>query len=61
MCDGYGRAFFSPAWQTTSYLPIVSFMINVPLYILTFSLGRAFSTREDLAAGGVSHPGQDIP
>jgi hypothetical protein len=61
MCDGYGRAFFSPAWQTTSYLPIVSFMINVPLYILTFSLGRAFSTREDLAAAGVSHPGQDIP
>ncbi|WP_421913374.1 hypothetical protein [Mesorhizobium sp.] len=47
VCDGYGLSFFSPSWQMTSYLPIVSLVINVPLYVLAFSLGRAFSTRED--------------
>lgn len=49
VCDGHGQAFFSPLWQMTSYLPIVSLVINVPLYVLAFSLGRAFSTREDVA------------
>ena len=48
VCDGYGQPFFSPLWQMTSYLPIVSLIINVPLYVLAFSLGRAFSTREDI-------------
>ena len=48
VCDGYGQPFFSPAWQMTSYLPIVSLIINIPLYVLAFSLGRAFSTREDV-------------
>ncbi|UDL91083.1 hypothetical protein LGH82_07350 [Mesorhizobium sp. PAMC28654] len=47
VCDGYGQPFFSPPWRMTSYLPIVSLVINVPLYVLVFSLGRAFSTRED--------------
>ncbi|MFD1983128.1 hypothetical protein ACFSOZ_10640 [Mesorhizobium newzealandense] len=47
VCDGYGQPFFSPFWQMTSFLPIVSVVLNVPLYILAFSLGRAFSTRED--------------
>jgi hypothetical protein len=47
VCDGHGQAFFSPLWQMTSYLPMVSLMINIPLYVLVFSLGRAFSTRED--------------
>ena len=47
ICDGYGQTFFSPLWQMTSYLPIVSLIINVPLYVLVFSLGRAFSTPED--------------
>jgi hypothetical protein len=47
VCDGYGQPFFSPLWQMTSYLPIVCLIINVPLYVLAFSLGRAFSTRED--------------
>jgi hypothetical protein len=49
VCDGYGQPFFSPLWQMTSYLPIVSLVINIPLYVLAFSLGRAFSTREDVA------------
>ncbi|MET2827164.1 hypothetical protein [Mesorhizobium shangrilense] len=47
VCDGYGQAFFSPLWRMTSYLPIVCLIINVPLYVLVFSLGRTFSTRED--------------
>lgn len=47
-CDGSGRAFFSPLWQVTGYLPIVSLVINLPLYVLVFSLGRAFSMRDDI-------------
>ncbi|KAA3449449.1 hypothetical protein C7I87_15840 [Mesorhizobium sp. SARCC-RB16n] len=47
VCDGYGRPFFSPAWQMTSYLPIANLAVNIPLYVLVFSLGRAFSMRED--------------
>ncbi|PTE12309.1 hypothetical protein [Mesorhizobium helmanticense] len=56
-CDGYGQPFFSPLWQMTSYLPIVSLVINVPLYVLAFGLGRAFSTREDVPADA-AHPEQ---
>ena len=48
VCDGYGQPFFSPAWQMTSYLPVVGLILNAPLYVLAFSLGRAFSTREDV-------------
>ncbi|TGP26493.1 MULTISPECIES: hypothetical protein [unclassified Mesorhizobium] len=59
VCDGYGQSFFSPAWQMTSYLPLISFVINVPLYALTFSLGRAYSTRED--ADDAVHPDQNAP
>ncbi|CAN7556325.1 hypothetical protein LJR234_004125 [Mesorhizobium amorphae] len=59
-CDGYGQAFFSPLWQWTSFLPIVNVVINVPLYVLTFSLGRAFSTREDMPADDAVPPDQDI-
>ncbi|WP_457151350.1 hypothetical protein [Mesorhizobium sp. P5_C1] len=56
VCDGYGQPFFSPAWQMTSYLPIVSLIINIPLYVLAFSLGRAFSTREDVGEDEASPP-----
>jgi uncharacterized membrane protein (DUF2068 family) len=60
LCDGYGQPFFSPLWQMTSYLPIVSLVINVPLYVLAFSLGRAFSTREDGPADDAVHPEQNV-
>jgi hypothetical protein len=60
VCDGYGGPFFSPVWQSTSYLSIVVAVLNVPLYVLAFGLGRAFSTREDDplddAAGGSTSP-----
>lgn len=61
VCDGYGQPFFSSAWRMTGYLPIVGLLINIPLYILTFSLGRAFSTRDDITEDGVVHSGQDEP
>jgi len=61
ICDGYGQAFFSSAWQVTSYLPAVDLLINIPLYILVFSLGRAYSTRDDITEDGVVHSRQDHP
>ncbi|MEI9416948.1 hypothetical protein [Mesorhizobium sp. Cs1321R2N1] len=57
VCDGYGQPFFSPAWRMTSYLPIANLAVNTPLYVLVFSLGRAFSMREDEPAQG---PGETI-
>lgn len=57
VCDGYGQPFFSPAWQMTSYLPIANMAVNIPLYVLVFSLGRAFSMREDDPASDAVHPG----
>ena len=32
----------------TSYLPTVTLALNIPLYVLAFSLGRGFSTREEV-------------
>ncbi|RWA74361.1 hypothetical protein [Mesorhizobium sp.] len=60
MCDGYGQSFFSPMWQWTSYLPMVGIAINVPLYVLTFSLGRTYSTREDVPAAAAAHLDQNM-
>ncbi|QPC93420.1 hypothetical protein [Mesorhizobium sp. INR15] len=57
VCDGYGQAFFSPLWQMTSYLPIIALALNIPLYVLAFSLGRAFSMREDAPDEGVDQLG----
>ncbi|WP_192253913.1 hypothetical protein [Mesorhizobium silamurunense] len=61
MCDGYGRPFFSPLWQWTSYLPLVGIVINVPIYVLTFSLGRTYSTPEDVSAGDAAQPDRNVP
>jgi hypothetical protein len=61
VCDGYGQGFFSPIWQMASYLPIVSLLVNIPLYVLVFSLGRGYSTRDDITEDGVVHPRQDDP
>ncbi|CDX11846.1 conserved membrane hypothetical protein [Mesorhizobium sp. ORS 3324] len=61
LCDGYGEPFFSPVWQWTSYLPLVGIAINIPLYVLTFSLGRAFSMREDMPAGDAAQADRSVP
>ncbi|MDX8511296.1 hypothetical protein [Mesorhizobium captivum] len=60
MCDGYGQSFFSPMWQWTGYLPMVGIAINIPLYVLTFSLGRAYSTREDVPAADAAYLDQNV-
>ncbi|MBZ9798264.1 hypothetical protein [Mesorhizobium sp. ES1-4] len=57
VCDGYGQPFFSPVWRVTGYLPIANMAVNIPLYVLAFSLGRAFSMRED---GPAQEPGETI-
>jgi len=56
VCDGYGQPFFSPVWQMTSYLPIANLAVNIPLYVLVFSLGRTFSMREDDPAADAVDP-----
>jgi len=56
VCDGYGQPFFSPVWRMTSYLPVVNLAVNIPLYVLVFSLGRAFSMRDDDPAADATHP-----
>ncbi|QKC84228.1 hypothetical protein [Mesorhizobium sp. NZP2077] len=55
-CDGYGQPFFSPVWQMTSYLPIANLAVNIPLYVLVFSLGRSFSMRDDDPAADAVRP-----
>lgn len=55
-CDGYGQPFFSPVWRMTSYLPIANLAVNIPLYVLVFSLGRAFSMRDDDPAADAVRP-----
>jgi hypothetical protein len=55
-CDGYGQPFFSPVWRMTSYLPIANLAVNIPLYVLVFSLGRAFSMRDDAPAADAVRP-----
>ncbi|MGX7872542.1 hypothetical protein ACVDG5_006510 [Mesorhizobium sp. ORM6] len=59
VCDGYGRPFFSPVWGITSYLPIANLTVNLPLYVLVFSLGHAFSTREDDPAADAVRPDEN--
>jgi len=56
VCDGYGQPFFSPVWRITSYLPIANLAVNIPLYILVFSLGRTFSMRDDDPAADAVDP-----
>jgi hypothetical protein len=60
-CDGYGQPFFSPVWRMTSYLPIANLAVNIPLYVLVFSLGRAFSMREDDPTADAVHPDDNAP
>ncbi|MCA0013452.1 hypothetical protein LB561_09560 [Mesorhizobium sp. B292B1B] len=59
VCDGYGQPFFSPVWRMTAYLPIANLTINLPLYVLTFSLGRTFSTPEDDPADDAGGQGEN--
>ena len=56
VCDGYGQPFFSPVWRMTSYLPIANLAVNIPLYVLVFSLGRTFSMREDDPTADTARP-----
>lgn len=60
-CDGYGQPFFSPVWRMTSYLPIANLAVNIPLYVLVFSLGRAFSMREDDPTADAVHLDENAP